>query len=136
MSDLARLMLTIGSWLRMRRSRCFLLLLCSPLFLPFLCATFPFLCIAEAYVRICRRRRSGKAAATSQEEEENQLRRCEEGCYGGKEEETEVRLLQRYLEDQLALVGSAYECGDDFDHHDHHHQDADRDLDCKVALLS
>lgn len=31
------------------------------------------------------------------------------------DEEKEVGLLQRYLEDQLRLVGSVYECGDEFD---------------------
>ncbi|KAF7817096.1 transmembrane protein [Senna tora] len=44
------------------------------------------------------------------------LRRCEEGCCGrcdGDEEEKE--LLYRYLEDQLLLVESMYECGDDDD---------------------
>ncbi|XVF30097.1 hypothetical protein REPUB_Repub16aG0027500 [Reevesia pubescens] len=131
----ARLMLTIGSWLRTRRSRCFLLLLCSPLLIPFLCATFPLFCIAEVCVRICRRRRSGKAATAEEEdEEENRLRRCEEGCCCGEERET--GLLQRYLEDQLALVGSVYECGDEFDDHDHQDDDRNLDLDCKVPLLS
>lgn len=125
-----RLMLTIGSWIRTRRCRCFFLLLCSPLLLPFLCATFPLLCIAEICVRICRRRRSGKADTAALEEEENRLRRCEEGCCcGGNGEDSEVGLLQRYLEDQLALVGSVYECGDELDHQDD-------DLDCKVPLLS
>ncbi|XP_021288457.1 uncharacterized protein LOC110419690 [Herrania umbratica] len=129
----AHLMLTIGSWLRTRRSRCFLLLLCSPLLLPFLCATFPLLCIAEVCFRICRRRRSGKAAQEEEEEEERRLRRCEEGCCCGGEER-EVGLLRRYLEDQLALVGSVYECGDYFDDHDGD-RDPD-DLNCKVPLLS
>ena len=48
--------------------------------------------------------------------------RCEEGrddC--GVEVEKEeveggVRLLQRYLEDQILLVGSVYDCGDEDDH--------------------
>ncbi|XP_022772406.1 uncharacterized protein LOC111315055 [Durio zibethinus] len=128
----ARLILTIGSWLRTRRSRCFFLLLCSPVLLPLLCATFPLLCIAEVCVRIFRRRRSRKASMVAQEEE-NRLRRCEEGCCCG-EEEREVGLLQRYLEDQLALVGSVYKCGDDFDVLDHQHDDLD--LDCKAPLLS
>ncbi|XWS21938.1 hypothetical protein CRYUN_Cryun30bG0099600 [Craigia yunnanensis] len=122
----ARLMLTIGSWLRTRCSRYFFLLLCAPLLLPFLCASFPLFCIAEVCVRIFRRRRSGE---TMQEEEENRLRRCEEGCCCGEGEEREVGLLQRYLEDQLALVGSVYECGDNFDDHDHDPQDGNRDFD-------
>ncbi|WRX30096.1 hypothetical protein QQP08_022583 [Theobroma cacao] len=136
----AHLMLTIRSWLRTRRSRCFLLLLCSPLLLPFLCATFPLLCIAEVCCRICRRRRSGKAAQEEEEEEEEEeerrLRRCEEGCCCGGEER-EVGLLRRYLEDQLALVGSVYECGDYFDDHDYLDGDRDPgDLNCKAPLLS
>ncbi|OMO67641.1 hypothetical protein CCACVL1_20412 [Corchorus capsularis] len=137
----ARLMLSIGSWLRTRRSRCIFLLLCSPLLLPLLCATFPLLCIAEVCVRICRRRRSGKAAAAAAaaaaaEDNVEWLRRCEEGCCCGGGEEREVGLLQRYLEDQLALVGSVYECGDEIEDHDQHESDHDLDNDCKVPLLS
>ncbi|KAE8721564.1 Major facilitator superfamily protein [Hibiscus syriacus] len=125
----ARLMLTMVSWIRTRRRLCLFLLLCSPLLIPFLCATFPILCLAEICFRICRRRSGVKAAA--QEDEDNRIRRCEEGCYGDGEGR-EVGLLQRYLEDQLALVGSVYECGDDSDDHDHQ----DLDLDCRSPLLS
>lgn len=38
---------------------------------------------------------------------------CEERYGDGSD--WEIGLLQRYLEDQLRLVGSVYECGDDFD---------------------
>ncbi|OMO75800.1 hypothetical protein COLO4_25869 [Corchorus olitorius] len=94
----ARLMLSIGSWLRTRRSRFLFLLLCSPLLLPLFCATFPLLCIAEVCVQICRRRSSGKAAAAAAmaaEENVEWLRRCEEGCCCSGGEEREVGLLQR-----------------------------------------
>ncbi|GMI83329.1 hypothetical protein HRI_002002200 [Hibiscus trionum] len=126
----ARLMLTTVSWLRTRRRRCLILLLCSPLLIPFLCATFPLLCLAEVCLRICRRSSSGKLAA-AQGDEENRIRRCEEGCCGDGEGR-EAGLLQRYLEDQLALVGSVYDCGVDLDDRDHQ----DLDLDCKSPLLS
>ncbi|KAK8643281.1 hypothetical protein V6N13_012584 [Hibiscus sabdariffa] len=118
----ARLMLTMVSWLRTRRRRCLLLLICSPLLIPFLCATFPLLCFAEVCFRIYRRSSGGKAAAVlaAQEDEENRMRRCEEGCYGDGEGR-EAGLLQRYLEDQLALVGSVYDCGDDLDDDDDEH---------------
>lgn len=99
-----------SSWLRARRIRYLFLFLCSPILLPFLCATFPLLCAAELCLRICRRRRR-KIARDSREDDER-LRRCEEGCCGVVERE-EVGLLQRYLEDQLTLVGSVYDCGDD-----------------------
>lgn len=63
------------------------------------------------------------------------MRRCEEGCCCGEGEEREVGLLQRYLEDQLALVGSVYECGSDSDDRVHQDCDLDLDLDCKAPLL-
>ncbi|KAE8666338.1 pentatricopeptide repeat-containing protein [Hibiscus syriacus] len=118
-------MMTTVWWFRTSRRRCLLLLLCSPLLVPILCATFPLLCLAEVFFRIYRRSSSGKATA-AQEDEENRLRQCEEGCYGDRKA-MEAWLLQRYLEDQLALVGSVYDCGDDLD---------DQDLDSKRPLLS
>lgn len=60
------------------------------------------------------------------------LRRCEEGCSCGGFEAEEAGLLQRYLEDQLILVRSVYDCGED-------DEDRDRDLDSdqiRVPLLS
>ncbi|GKV09134.1 hypothetical protein SLEP1_g20680 [Rubroshorea leprosula] len=111
----------------MRRSRYLFLLLCSPILLPLLCATFPLLCAAEFCFWICRWRRRRKAAARQWREEEERLRGCEEGCGCNNEgEEREVGLLHRYLEDQLMLVGSVYDCGDD--------RDSDG-LDYKVPLL-
>ncbi|KAJ9166894.1 hypothetical protein P3X46_021583 [Hevea brasiliensis] len=108
-----RIMLAAISWLRSRRIRCLFLILCSPILLPFLCASFPLLCAVELCIRTCRRSRRKKEG-----NDEKQLRRCEEGfcdCDRLVEEEKEVGLLQRYLEDQLRLVGSMYECGDEFD---------------------
>ncbi|CAJ1958903.1 unnamed protein product [Sphenostylis stenocarpa] len=98
-----------SSWLRRRRIRYFFLLICSPLILLLLCAALPFLCAAELCLRSrlwrkLLRRDSASAAA-------DRLRRCEEGCC--EEEQEEKGLLHRYLEDQLFLVGSMYECGDD-----------------------
>ncbi|KAH7525031.1 hypothetical protein FEM48_Zijuj06G0181900 [Ziziphus jujuba var. spinosa] len=102
-----------SNWLRAGRSRYLCLCLCFPILLPFLCATFPLLCAAELCVRLCRRHRLRKIARDSKEDDER-LRRCEEGrCGAALEEEEEVGLLQRYLEDQLMLVGSVYDCGDD-----------------------
>lgn len=97
------------SWLRSRRIRYCFLLLCSPLLVPFLCVTFPLLCAANLCLRVYRRRRRRR--------EDARLLRCEEGCGGVEEEEEEKEggmglLLQRYLEDQMLLVGSVYECGD------------------------
>ncbi|XP_062098737.1 uncharacterized protein LOC133804610 [Humulus lupulus] len=106
---------SISSWLRSRRIRYLFLLLCSPVLLPFLCATFPFLCAAELCLRICRRRSRNRRKIADELEEDDRLRRCEEGCCGGHgpDEGGGVGLLQRYLEDQLLLVGSMYDCGDD-----------------------
>ncbi|KAF4366286.1 hypothetical protein G4B88_030464 [Cannabis sativa] len=105
---------SISSWLHSRRIRYLFLLLCSPILLPFLCASFPFLCAAELCLRICSRRRNRRKIA-DELEEDDRLRRCEEGCCGGygPGEGEGVGLLQRYLEDQLVLVGSMYDCGDD-----------------------
>ncbi|XP_038682037.1 uncharacterized protein LOC119982631 [Tripterygium wilfordii] len=110
-----QIMLISACSCRLRRpcSRFLFLLLCSPLLLPFLCATFPILCAAEVCIRLCRRRRKELLI----KEEAEPLRRCEEGlCVcGGDQGEDEVGLLQRYLEDQLVLVRSVYDCGDEFD---------------------
>lgn len=107
-----------STWLRARPIRYLVLFLCSPILLPFLCAVFPLLCAAELCLRLCRRRR-GKISDGSEENDER-LRRCEEGNCGGRDttergggEEIGIMLLQRYLEDQLLLVGSMYDCGDD-----------------------
>lgn len=89
--------MTLTSWLNRRRRRYLFLILCFPFLLPLLCATWPFLCLAEIFFRICCRRRRRKTEESVVEEGED-----------------EVGLLQRYLEDQLLLViGSASERGDD-----------------------
>ncbi|XP_054816377.1 uncharacterized protein LOC129316131 [Prosopis cineraria] len=98
-----------SSWLRNRRIRYLLLLLCSPLLLCLLFFAFPFLCAVDLCLRRCLWR---KLFRDSRDDE--QLRRCEEGCSGCGGDE-EKGLLHRYLEDQLRLVGSMYECGDDED---------------------
>jgi len=100
------------SWLRNRRIRFIFLLLCSPLLFIFLFIAFPFLCITE----ICLRRRLWRKflRGFSGDDSADRLRRCEEGCCYDEEEE-EKGLLHRYLEDQLFLVRSMYECGGDDD---------------------
>ena len=128
-----RLMLATSTWLRTRRSRRVLLLLLSPILLPFLCATLPILWVAELCVSLCHRGRRKK-----DEDGGDRLRRCEEGfcdCECEEEEEEEVGLLQRYLEDQLRLVGSVYECGDEFDHHNDGDDQADHDHNLNTPLL-
>ncbi|XP_008219011.1 PREDICTED: uncharacterized protein LOC103319277 [Prunus mume] len=120
-----------STWLRARRSRYLFLLICSPILIPFLCATFPFLCAAELCLRLCRRRRI-KTAHGADEEVEERLRRCEEGRGGEREE---MGLLQRYLEDQLLLVGSVYDCGDDDVDDRLYHEIHDYDNDSKTTPL-
>ncbi|KAF2290925.1 hypothetical protein GH714_016818 [Hevea brasiliensis] len=112
-SPVHRVVLAATSWLRTRWSRFLFLLLCSPILLPFICACFPLLCAVELCIHTCRLCRGKKEV-----DDEERLRRCEEGfcdCDRMVDEEKEVGLLQRYLEDQLRLVGSVYECGDEFD---------------------
>ncbi|KFK27806.1 hypothetical protein AALP_AA8G431500 [Arabis alpina] len=125
-------MLTDTFWLRTRRSRFVFFLICSPLLLPLLCASIPILCAAEIFSRL-RTRHPWFAA----DEDDLRLRRCEEGCGCGgfgpdQEEEEETGLLQRYLEDQLILVRSVYDCGEDDDEQD---RDCDPDPN-RVPLLS
>lgn len=98
------------SWLRNRRIRYLFLLICSPFILVFLLVTFPFLCITE----ICLRRRLWRKILGRfyGDDSGDRLRRCEEGCCYDEEVE-EKGLLHRYLEDQLFLVRSMYECGED-----------------------
>ncbi|KAJ8769938.1 hypothetical protein K2173_009020 [Erythroxylum novogranatense] len=97
-------------WMCMRRSPCIFLLICSPILLPFICAV-------ELCVRLFGHR---KKDGQDVEEEEERLRLCEEGLWSSDrttvDEGEEVgALLQRYLDDQLTLAGTIYECGDDDD---------------------
>ncbi|KAM0972204.1 hypothetical protein ACFX13_020290 [Malus domestica] len=128
------------TWLRAHRIRYLVLLLCSPILIPFLCAIFPLLCAAELCLRLCRRRI--KTSHDEAGEEEERMRRCEEGrgsgsaaAAAGKEDgKEEMGLLQRYLEDQLLLVGSVYDCGDD-DSDDLYHEIHDYDNDSNTTPL-
>ncbi|XP_027149716.1 uncharacterized protein LOC113750013 [Coffea eugenioides] len=89
-----------------------ILALFSPLLLPLICATFPFLCALELFFHLSRwgcwrRRRKSSPAA-------------EEGCAGdgkirGEDGGNGERLLQRYLEDQLMLVARSLYGDDDDD---------------------
>lgn len=104
------------SWLHSSRSRFFFLLLCSPLLVPIFCATLPFICAIELCIRLVRYRRR---ICLRDSPEIERLRRCEEGgCRPalleeiGDDGEEVIGLLQRYLDDQLLLVRSVYECGD------------------------
>ncbi|QCD95614.1 hypothetical protein DEO72_LG6g308 [Vigna unguiculata] len=121
-----------SSWLRRRRIRYFFLFLCSPLLLLLLCAALPFLCAAELCLRLRLRlwrkllRRDSAAA--------DRLRRCEEGFC--EEQPQEKGLLHRYLEDQLFLVGSMYECGDDDDNNGNDEVEASRSVEDVVRLGS
>ncbi|KAF8404261.1 hypothetical protein HHK36_009143 [Tetracentron sinense] len=104
-------MMLLMGWLWSRRRRCVFLLFCYPLLLPILCLTFPFLCVAELCFGLCRRRsQKSPDIRVSDNAGAGRLLRCEEG---DPIEVGEVRLLHRYLEDQIRLVGSVYDCGDD-----------------------
>lgn len=118
-------MLTDAFWLRTRRSRFVFFLICSPLLIPLLCASIPLLCAAEIFSRL---RSRHPWFAKSADEDDLRLRRCEEGCNCGGFGPEEAGLLQRYLEDQLILVRSVYDCGEG-----EQDQDPDRYI---VPLLS
>ncbi|XP_050209227.1 uncharacterized protein LOC126659937 [Mercurialis annua] len=141
-ASLQQIILAAASWLRMRRSRCIFLLVCSPILLPFVCFTFPILCAVEFCIRICRR--NIRRRRRRKDESGDWIRRCEEGlcdCDDGdleEEEEEEVGLLQRYLDDQLRLVGSVavvYDCAD-FDNDDHQFEDITDNFNSKTPLLA
>ncbi|KAK7243434.1 hypothetical protein RIF29_38230 [Crotalaria pallida] len=111
-----------SSWLRNRRIRYIFLLLCSPLLLVLLFVSLPFLCAAE----VCLRHRLWRKLVRDPDDDGDRLRRCEEGCCGDCNGQEEKGLLHRYLEDQLLLVGSMYDCGDsDDDDEDEQEQDDD-----------
>ncbi|XP_020224703.2 uncharacterized protein LOC109806643 [Cajanus cajan] len=105
-----------ASWLRRRRIRYLFLLLCSPLLLLLLCAALPFLCAAHLCRKLLR-------AAQQHADADADLGRCEEGC-----SDEDKGLLHRYLEDQLLLVRSMYECGDDDQQQEHQEKEDSRTL--------
>ncbi|XP_027940050.1 uncharacterized protein LOC114194157 [Vigna unguiculata] len=119
-----------SSWLRRRRIRYFFLFLCSPLLLLLLCAALPFLCAAE----LCLRLRLWRKLLRRDSAAADRLRRCEEGFC--EEQPQEKGLLHRYLEDQLFLVGSMYECGDDDDNNCNDEVEASRSVEDVVRLGS
>ncbi|CAL9166478.1 unnamed protein product [Musa hybrid cultivar] len=85
-------------WPPARRRACLILALvcCSPVLIPLACLSFPLLFIAGLCLRVGRRRRKPRGWEGS-----GILGRCEDD-----EEAAEGRLLHRYLEDQLGLVGA------------------------------
>lgn len=123
----ADVMLTAASCFPTRWSRYVFFLLCSPLLLPLLCLSIPLLCAVEIFSRL--RSRIVKSVPPSAvvaevlaaDEDDLWLRRCEEGygCGESRVEENEPKeeegngLLHRYLDDQLILARSIYDCGQD-----------------------
>ncbi|XP_057532422.1 uncharacterized protein LOC130810396 [Amaranthus tricolor] len=116
-SSTTLLVLSPFSWLFLnRRRRIFFLILTSPVLIPLLCFCFPLICLCQLWFCISRRQQNRRR-------DDLGLRRCEEGReqddYNDHDqsEEREIGwiLLQRYLEDQLGLVGSVvsvYDCAD------------------------
>ncbi|KAM2152148.1 hypothetical protein ACFX1R_046505 [Malus domestica] len=101
---------------------------------------FPLLCLAELCLRLCCR--IGRKASHGDDEGEERMRRWEEGRGSGsaaavvkEEEKEEMGLLQRYLEDQLVLVGCVYDCGDD-ESDGLYHEIHDYDNDSNTTLLA
>ncbi|XP_039133531.1 uncharacterized protein LOC120270558 [Dioscorea cayenensis subsp. rotundata] len=75
----------------------------SPIILPLICFSFPILCIAFVCARLRRHEKQSPTVVVLRGED---VRRCEEGMAG-------VGLLDRYLDDQLGLVVSVFDCADD-----------------------
>ncbi|KAJ8458341.1 hypothetical protein OPV22_031267 [Ensete ventricosum] len=84
-------------WPPARRRACLMLALvcCFPVLIPLACLSFPLLLIAGLCLLVWRRRRKPRGWEGSAI-----LGRCED------EEAAEGRLLHRYLDDQLGLVGA------------------------------
>ncbi|CAA7057821.1 unnamed protein product [Microthlaspi erraticum] len=120
-------MLTVASFLPTRWSRFLFFLLCSPILLPLLCLSIPLLCAVEIFSRLrCRILKHLPSSAVTEvlsvDEDDLGLRRCEEGCGEFVIEVDEIggsSLLHRYLEDQLVLARSIYDCGEVDGDHDH-----------------
>lgn len=94
---------------RGRRARLAVALICcSPILLPLICLSLPVLFIAA----FCLRLRQWRRPAELQEDiTAGFLGRCEEGEEAAAAA-VEGRLLQQYLEDQLALVRAVWDCDD------------------------
>ncbi|KAI3779353.1 hypothetical protein L2E82_09067 [Cichorium intybus] len=108
----AAMALILQSWLNGHRLRYLILVLFSPLLIPFLCAIFPFLCAAEVFFRFCRRRRS--KPAHPQNPLPPTVRRRQHDVEGGRQAKSDFSLLDRYLDDQLELaIEILHECGGD-----------------------
>ncbi|KAL4574086.1 hypothetical protein LXL04_020909 [Taraxacum kok-saghyz] len=109
----AAMALRLQSWLSGHRLRYLILVLCSPLLIPFMCAMFPFLCAAEVFVRVCGRRRS-KPASPQYPPPTPPVRRRVNDVQSGSQVKSDFNLLNRYLDDQLELaIEILHECGGD-----------------------
>nr|XP_043613681.1 uncharacterized protein LOC122585621 [Erigeron canadensis] len=102
----AAMALILKSWLNGNRFRYLILILCSPIIIPIVCAIFPFICAAEVCFRICRRRRLKSEPAAEVVAAAPPQRRKEDV------NNKEMSLLDRYLDDQLELaIEILDECG-------------------------
>ncbi|KAL8196529.1 hypothetical protein R6Q57_024824 [Mikania cordata] len=77
-----------------------ILLLCSPLLIPVVCAISPFLCATKVCFCLCRRRRS----KSSYSQPPPVMSRHREDVEGGGQVKPKMSLLDRYLDDQLELA--------------------------------
>ncbi|GKA90321.1 hypothetical protein Tco_0812191 [Tanacetum coccineum] len=94
----------IKSWLNGSKLRYVILILFSPLIIPIVFVTFPFICAAEVCYRRRRRREKVEAAPEM----------AAAPVVVKKDGDVAVSLLERYLEDQLGLaIEILDECGGD-----------------------
>ncbi|KAI3733517.1 hypothetical protein L6452_12960 [Arctium lappa] len=122
----AAMALILTSWLNGHRLRYLILFLCSPLLIPIVCATFPFLCAAEVCFRLCRRRRFKSAAPRPPPPPP--MSRREDDVEGGRQVKNEFSLLNRYLDDQLELaLEILHECGGELGYDYDYMEDFDGD---------
>lgn len=117
-------------------SRFLFFLLCFPLLLPLLFLSIPLLCALEIFSRLRSRFLKSLPPSAAADEDGLRLRRCEEGYGDGgvrdKPKEDGTGLLHRYLDDQLILATSIFDCGKDDENEG---QDLSHDQ-IRVPLLS
>lgn len=121
------------SWIPIdTRRRILFFIIFSPILIPLFCLYVPLICISKLYIFLFRRRREKRRRG------DECLRRCEEGLgrqtVADAESDIGWLLMQRYLEDQLRLVGSVvavYDCGRE-DEHEHEHEPEIEDY-CNVG---
>ncbi|KAK9060256.1 hypothetical protein SSX86_020960 [Deinandra increscens subsp. villosa] len=90
----AAMTLILKSWLNGHWLRYLILLMCSPLLIPIVCAISPFLCAAEVCFYLCRRRRRYRSKSSPSPPPPTTMPRHRDGGEGGGAGETEGEFVR------------------------------------------